>query len=155
MTLLADLRERGIELQPHGDKISCRPKDRMTADLEESLRMNEPAVLGLLRNAAVTQDRIADSTVPVTELTAEGAENTHQHSHTHPTAALDKDVVEMAEERAAILEYDGGLSRAEAERIAFEHLAPIQWRGNESEQDIEALDTTISTTQGRETATCT
>ena len=38
-----------------------------------------------------------------------------QHVHTTQQAALD----EAYEERAAIMEFDGGLSRAEAERLAL------------------------------------
>lgn len=37
----------------------------------------------------------------------------------HETPVSDELARDLAEERAAIMEYDGGLSRADAERLAF------------------------------------
>jgi hypothetical protein len=46
------------------------------------------------------------------------------------------DAQEAYEERAAIIEYDGGLSRSEAERMASNHLPKLSAR----EQALKAVE---------------
>ena len=45
--LLAELRGLGIELQPHGESLRFRPRDRMTPDLLARTRMHKAELLAM------------------------------------------------------------------------------------------------------------
>ena len=47
--LLVELRGLGIELQPHGDALRFRPRDRVTPDLQARLRDCKGELLAMLR----------------------------------------------------------------------------------------------------------
>lgn len=60
--------------------------------------------------------RVANASTRNTQLpSVQSCKSVAQHLHTTQQAALD----EAFEERAAIMEFDGGLTRAEAERLAL------------------------------------
>jgi len=46
--LLAELVRRGIELQPHGDRLRYRPKAAMTPELAERVKAHQPELLAAL-----------------------------------------------------------------------------------------------------------
>lgn len=46
--LIADLRARGVTLEPRGDKLAVRPADRLTAEELDTLRVLKAEVLVLL-----------------------------------------------------------------------------------------------------------
>ena len=47
-TLLAELRDRGVELVMDGDRLQYRPRYAVTPDLLDRLRANKPTLLKLL-----------------------------------------------------------------------------------------------------------
>ncbi|MBI2218774.1 MAG: hypothetical protein HYU51_15930 [Candidatus Rokubacteria bacterium] len=49
--LVADLRRRGVTLEPRGDKLAVRPVSRVRPDELEELRARKPEVLALLAPA--------------------------------------------------------------------------------------------------------
>jgi hypothetical protein len=48
--LVADLRSRGVTLEPRGERLAVRPADRVTPDELEVLRQRKAEVLALLRS---------------------------------------------------------------------------------------------------------
>lgn len=91
--VLAELARAGVELACRDGRLCARP----------SLRAR-PSLLALVREHAAELRRVLDSGAP-------------QQAH-----ELDDAQREAFEERAAIMEYDGGMTRAEAERAATECL---------------------------------
>lgn len=87
--VLAELARAGVELACRDGRLCARP----------SLRAR-PSLLALVREHAAELRRVLDSGAP-------------QQAH-----ELDDAQREAFEERAAIMEYDGGLTRAEAEQAA-------------------------------------
>jgi hypothetical protein len=90
--LLADLAARGIELQARGGRLRFRPADAVTPDLARRLKYHKDELLALLR---------ADPAAAITP------------------ADLPPDWQFAWEERAAIMEYDGGLPREQADVLAL------------------------------------
>jgi hypothetical protein len=86
--IITDLQADGVRLSADGDRLLAEPRSAITDAHRHLIRTHKPALLAHLQAANEPADD-------------------HQ-------AALD----ELADERAAILEHDGGLSRAKAERIA-------------------------------------
>lgn len=50
--LLADLRQRGVAVRADGDRLRCRPADRLTAADVDALRALKGELLPLLRDVA-------------------------------------------------------------------------------------------------------
>ena len=48
--LLRELQARGIELRPQGDRVAFRPKEKMTPELLEQLRVHRTQLLKMLRD---------------------------------------------------------------------------------------------------------
>lgn len=103
--VLNELRARGVELRAQGNRLRFRPVDRVTPDLLARLREHKAELLAILdgpgrwaRRAAALLSTVANP-------------------------GIRADLRELFEHRAAVCEFDGGLSRTEAERIAFEELA--------------------------------
>ena len=59
-TLLAELVARGVELQPDGDRLRFRPKDRMTPALLNRIKARKPALMAMLR---VAQSNTTDTEI--------------------------------------------------------------------------------------------
>jgi len=96
--LLAELHALGVELKADGETVRFRPRQKVTPELLARIKADKPAMLALLE--------------------------------TQPTAARLLEVAagwraewrEAWEERAGIMEFDGGLPRAVAEDRAFHEL---------------------------------
>lgn len=91
--LLARLQSSGVSISTHGDRLAIdAPKGALTDALLSELRTHKAALMGLLvANAAAFADPGS-----VADLLADWGE------------------------RAAMMEYEGGLSRADAEREAWQ-----------------------------------
>ena len=48
-TMIADLRARGVTLEPRGDRLIARPVSRLSPDEVEALRRHKVEILGLLQ----------------------------------------------------------------------------------------------------------
>lgn len=95
--VLSDLQGRGVALAPEGNRLRWwAPRGAMTPELVERLRQCKPALLALLSRAASATER--DRT----------------------------DWRSRYEERAAMIEHDGGVLRRDAEARAFE-CAIVEW----------------------------
>src|SRR5438105_3680208 len=91
--LLDNLRRRGVRLEVHGDRLKVdAPTGTLTAEIKAALAEHKPEIL------AVLSARCGES-IPNADVV---------------------DSWEWIEERAAILEFDGGLTRDEAGHRAFE-----------------------------------
>lgn len=108
LELIADLARRDIRLAVRGgDRLSydC-PAGVMTSDLKQMLVARKQEVLAVLAGdwcaaAMALLDRVADPD-------------------------LQADLRLRFEERAAIIEHDGGLPKSEAERLAYQELASLR-----------------------------
>jgi hypothetical protein len=101
--LLEDLKKRGVDLEPEGDSLRYRaPAGALTPALRQALAAHKAEVLAHLRGDL-------------------------------PAAVADwpADWREVFEERAAIMEYDGGLPRPEAEARAEELVREAHRRSQE------------------------
>lgn len=96
MSPLATLRAAGLTVRLDGDALRVGPRERLTPELRVLVAEHKAALLEAL---ALEVRREVDAEAPALE------------------------AAEAAEERAGIMEFDGGLSRAEAERRAG-----IVWR---------------------------
>jgi hypothetical protein len=101
-TLLDDLLSRGITLEWLGDNLRVRGPESVVKAVREELRTRKREILAALgqawaRKAAALLAQIHDDD-------------------------LRADLRYRFEERAAICEYDGGMSRDEAERGAFKEI---------------------------------
>jgi len=94
--VVIELRRRGVRLSADGDTLRyVGPRAALSADLLRALREQKGWILGLLRVGIAARGR---------DIEPWGDE---------------------AEERAAILEHDGGFTREEAERRALEAVVSI------------------------------
>lgn len=109
-SLLADLADKDIELQAHGDRLRFRPQTAVTPNLAERLRVHKPRLLAILQAPA---GPAADARAIMTQVRADGDED------------LAEALAEAWEERLAICTADGGLTLAEAEIVALEQLRNI------------------------------
>ena len=105
--LLTELDHRGVQLQAQGDRLRFRPRTAVSEALAEQLRhykailLDVALVLELVRTVLDPHARIVDL-IPLPR-----------------PKDLPPDLRELWAERAAIMEHDGGLPRAEAERLAL------------------------------------
>lgn len=72
--LVADLRAKGVTLEPRGDKLAVRPVSRLTPDELESLRRHKAEVFSLLRAGSAASRRPWVDFDPVTVREALGAQ---------------------------------------------------------------------------------
>ena len=94
--LLHELAAKGIRLMAHGEQIAAdAPRAVMTDTLRQAIRQHKAALLTLLVQ---------------TPREPPGLEAEYRHC---------RDFLELWEERAAIMEYDGGLPRDDAEWQAY------------------------------------
>jgi hypothetical protein len=115
--LLADLTRRGFTLTAEEGSVRVRPASRMTPQLRRLIRCHKAELVSLLRGP---QSR--------------GSLRDDVHSPTPPSvrlgsADLPGDCLETWEERAAIAEFDGCLTREQAEAQALQDLArpDVHW----------------------------
>lgn len=105
-TMIDDLLGKGVTLECCGDKLRVRGPALVVSAMEDDLRIRKPEILAALAQAWARKAAAALlASVKDHELRA--------------------DLRYQFEERAAICECDGGMSRAEAERFAFEEIC--QW----------------------------
>jgi TubC N-terminal docking domain len=108
--LLADLSERGIELQAHGDRLRFRPQSAATPALVERLKLFKAPLLAILQGAVAPA---AEADMMIRQARADG------------DADLAGALAEAWEERLSICTTDGGLTLAEAEVVALGQLQTI------------------------------
>jgi hypothetical protein len=116
--ILADLAQRGVHLHPDGDRLHVdAPRGVLTPALLETLRAHKPELLAELESRAVTLQNSAGVTArtvplktcaPVTRVTPKNDD-----------AEIPAYDAEALEERAAILHFEAGFSRAEADARAL------------------------------------
>ena len=116
-TVLAELTRRGVELAVVGDRLRYRPVGAVTDELRVAMVACRQELLALARSmvmpsmpAGTWARRAATLLARVTD------------------AEERVDLRETFEERAGVCEYDGHLSRDEAERIAFGQLCKVMAR---------------------------
>jgi hypothetical protein len=90
--LLAELRERGVELVADGDRLQYRPRNLLTPDLLDRLRANKAALLKLLEWERVTSPR------PVIRWVLKGRPKTER------SGVSEEDALRRAREEIALLE---------------------------------------------------
>jgi hypothetical protein len=127
---LAGLDRRGVRVWADGGRVLVRPADRLTDRDRETIRAQKPALLRVLRGGGSAARAGGGRDWP-----AEGEDGGRHHpkgdapaavATTASAASIDVDVAaavaacvhEAWEERAAIMEFDGGLGRAAAEAEA-------------------------------------
>lgn len=89
MNILDEINQAGLSLTLEGNLIKVSNPDCLTDDLRNLIRNNKPEIVSQLSKSKSAQSN-----------------------------ELVKDIQEQIEERAAIMEYDGGLSRHDAEQAA-------------------------------------
>ncbi len=111
--LLDELGRHGIELRAEGDRLRYRPADAISPGLLTQLRVHKAELLAILsdndhwaRQAAGLLATVADPDLRV-------------------------DLRKLFEHRAAVCEYVGGLSRTDAERVAFAELQAAMRKAGE------------------------
>lgn len=102
MRLLHELKSRGLELQPAGDRLRYRPIEAMTPELAEQVKARKAEILALLTGLPIRPEEQAKS----------------RHEPIDWTT-LPGDWICWFEERAAVREYDGGQPREHAEAEAL------------------------------------
>ena len=107
--LLAELSQRGIQLQAHGDRLRYRPRNSVCADLAERMKTYKADLLAMLR---------------ATGPRAEAARMIRSARQ-----AGDRDLAvtlrDAWRERVAICEIEGGLTPEEAEKVAEKNLKEV------------------------------
>jgi hypothetical protein len=135
--LMAAARARGIILIPHRDQLRCLgPVRAMTPNLLESLRAHRIEILAELLGPDSFKPGLASLDPKDGPRTRPGSGRAGSRGFVLPNPVDDADKVwqakfiywpeemkELWHERAAILEFDAGLPRAEAERRAFRIVA--------------------------------
>jgi hypothetical protein len=96
LALASELQRRGIQLKADGDRLRCRPRSRLTQDLLDRIKRLKPALLSILATSGTNAD-VRPEDLP-----------------------LDWRI--EWEERAAIRQYDGGQTRAEADVEALREI---------------------------------
>ena len=106
--LLAELTQRGFELQVRGDRLRYRPRSAMTPDLARRVRDHRDELIAILTES---QDRPTETPRDkAARLIREARRN-----GSHEFAAVLRDAWR---ERVAICEIDGGLSVEAGEAVA-------------------------------------
>ena len=114
VALMTELRARGIELAAMGDRLRYRPVDAVPPGLLTQLRVHKAELMTILRAGDYWARQAAALLAPVAD------------------PDLRADLRELFEHRAAICEFDGGLDRTEAERVAFAELRAAMRQAGES-----------------------
>ena len=96
---MARLKVAGVALRIDGGNLRCAPADKLTPELLADIRANKPELMALLSGQA--EQKID---LPIT-----------------PYLQPDLDAFE---ERAAVVQYDGGVTRTEAEAAAAREMVP-------------------------------
>lgn len=107
--LVLAVRRLGVAIKAEGDRVLVRPAASLPDELRAELRIHRIELVRFLTTVANSGDLDW------------GPEQFFYKPDAWPTG-LPIDVIETLEERAAIAEYDGGLTRVEAERLAIESL---------------------------------
>lgn len=103
--LIEQLRDRDIRLSANGDQLVVdAPRGALTEQLRGTLQEHKAELLAVLTDRNLWARRAAGLLSGVAD------------------PDLRADLRELFEHRAAVCEFDGGLSRADAERIAFGEL---------------------------------
>ena len=103
--MLADLRRAGVVLTANGDRLAFdAPAGAMTPAVRAMLKARKPELLAVLRG-----DYLNAAAAMVLS---------------HPDPEQRAELAYLFDERAGICQYDGGMSRSEAERIAYGELHP-------------------------------
>lgn len=113
--LLEQLRDRDIRLSANGNRLVVdAPRGSLTEQLRGTLQEHKAELLAIVtapdlwaRRAAVLLSGVADPD-------------------------LQADLRELFEHRAGVCEFDGGLSRADAERLAFGELQAAMRKAGQS-----------------------
>lgn len=123
--LLTELNRRGIEIRLHGDKIRYRPRSAMTSELAHQMKARRKDLLHALKAGAAGETALVEAcTDPNAPDWVRDAGDAVGQSDTPSLAEFrhftDPAVAhEIWTERAAICEFDGGLSRRDAEAMAW------------------------------------
>ena len=113
--LIASLRAAGVDMVPAGDNLRLQaPGGTLTPDLLAAVEQHKPALLQLL--VANDSGPGMASAPPHPQCPAAGGPAQHFMATVN---AWPPDTRELWSERAAIMQYDGGLSRDAAELAAF------------------------------------
>ena len=112
--LLDELGRRGVELRADGDRLRYRPVDAISPGLLTQLRVHKAELMTILRAGDYWARRAAALLFGVTD------------------PEVRADFREQFEHRAAVCEFDGGLSRTDAERVAFGELQAAMKESAES-----------------------
>jgi hypothetical protein len=149
MTVIRQARDAGLRLEPTGDGLGVKPRERLTPELRILLREHKPAILAALAAAptidtllarhgdasaggvqwsgwAITSASESDSWLVLSASgltllrTAAPVPMPRSYRAAWPLERIgpSDDLEEEFAERAAIMEHDAGLPRAEAERLA-------------------------------------
>ena len=102
--IIAEVERMGIRLRRCGDRIQCKPTGRLTNELRERMRKHKGDLLGLLAGPGIW----AQAAAAILATVADDDQRA--------------DLRYLFEERAGICEYEGNLSRVDAERIGYECL---------------------------------
>jgi len=153
LTVINQLKSIGIALSIHGENIRAIPKAALTNDVRQLIRINKSEIMTQLKK--LKQPTLASA---ITDTSPSGTCGTSDKSRIsakkdtsgtcgttysdripeNNSAAINEplaldDFMEVVEERAAIMEYDGGLSRAEAEKAAIKIFRPYYFRCTDGE----------------------
>ena len=113
--LLAELNQRGFELQIHGERLRYRPRSAMTPDLAERIRRYKGELMAILLavRRRLTQTPRSRAAKLIREARRDG---------NRELAAILRDAWR---ERIAICEIDGGLSTEAAEEVAGKNIQSV------------------------------
>lgn len=104
--LLARLRVVDVEVKLEGEKLKCSvPKGALDNELLATIKQLKPQIVALLSGPP---------------------ESTSDETFSMKVYTWPEELREQWEERAAIMEYDGGLTRKEAEFLAYERIKSKQ-----------------------------
>lgn len=104
VAILDELRQRGVEVRVDGSRLLFRPLDRVPPELLTQLRIRKAELMTILQAGDYWARRAAALLSNVTD------------------PDVRADLRELFEHRAAVCEFDGNLSRTDAERVAFGEL---------------------------------
>jgi len=110
LELITELQRRGVELRPYKAGILYRPREAVTPELIERIKANKIELRMILAGPGIWAQAAAQLLSTVVD------------------DDLRSDLRYCLEERAAIAEYDGGLSRPDAEKLAYHELLKVMER---------------------------
>nr|MBA2352193.1 hypothetical protein [Burkholderiales bacterium] len=112
--ILSQLRGMGLTLSLQGEAIRAEPKAAINDEARALIRTHKGDLLALLKQPASATESSSATAVCDRFMSSKGI-------GTHARASLEsinENCAEFFEERAAIMEYDGNLSREDAEAAA-------------------------------------